>query len=93
MASAQQKPKKERGVRNSARRNGKAFKKPTTKGKPSYKTCLGVSVDRLIAKAGNKESLYNTIVDLYVSRRGGGRYHWSLARCEEAASNWVVRYR
>jgi hypothetical protein len=89
MASAQQKPKKERGTRNSARRNGKAFKKPTTKGKPSYNSCLGVSL--LKFPLNNKGLVsYADIEELY--QKFASRRNWTTAQAFDKALNWYTRY-
>lgn len=89
MASAQQKPKKERGTRNSSRTNGKAFKKPTARGKPSYNSCLGVSLKKF---ATNSDGIvgWDQIKQLYesfASRRG-----WSESEAESRAVDWYSRY-
>jgi hypothetical protein len=89
MASAQQKPKKDRGTRNSARLNGKAFKKPTTKGKPSYNSCLGVS---LLKFPLNNRGLvsYEDIEELY--QKFASRRNWTTAQAIDKATDWYGRY-
>lgn len=109
MASAQQKPKKDRGTRNSARRNGKAFKRDYTqdgtklfdgagrrlvgKGKPSFKSCLGVDLVK-IAGGGSidytSRSFCNAVMDLY--QRKASRHGWTEAQAEDKATEWLTRY-
>lgn len=93
MASAQQKPKRERGTRNSARRNGKAFGKPSSKGKPSFKSCLGVSLVK-IAGGGSTDyyskSFCAAVMDLYQEK--ASRHGWTEAQAEDKATEWLGRY-
>lgn len=91
MASAQQKPKRERGTRNSARRNGKAFARPTSKGKPSFNSCLGYGVERLKLRAIlNGRSLSEEIVHLY--RSHCAKRNWTLGQAEAKAHDWLDGY-
>lgn len=91
MASAQQKPKRERGTRNSARRNGKAFARPTSKGKPSFNSCLGYGVKRLkLHASSNDRSLSEEIVDLY--RAHCTKRNWTLGEAEAKAHDWIDGY-
>lgn len=47
MAKSQQKPKKVSGTRNSDRRNGKAFGRKSSKGKPSGRSIMGYARERV----------------------------------------------
>lgn len=93
MASAQQKPKRERGTRNSARRNGKAFGKPSPKGKPSFKSCLGVSLVK-IASGGSTDytsrSFCNGVMDLYQQK--AKKHGWTEGQAHDKANKWLTRY-
>lgn len=93
MASAQQKPKAPitKGTRNSARRNGKAFSKPTSKGRPSFNSCLGYGVERLKSRAANnRRSLSEEIVHLYQSHCA--KRDWTPAQAEAKAHAWIEGY-
>lgn len=92
MSSAQQKPKGalSRGTRNSARMNGKAFKKTTAAPKPSFNSCLGISVQRLISRAGGVSKLYDEVNALY--QKAAKKRGWSPTQADAKASDWMSGY-
>lgn len=128
MASAQQKPKKDPGVRNSGRRNGKLPKQTTWierivtesepdkqgrikvdvklvqrprmgadgkklsgRGKPSYNSCLGVGVKRLLAHAKATDSGFTDEVhNLY--QQNASKRNWTPEQAKAKADAWLAGY-